>query len=270
MAHLRTYGRPPYAIAVVHGGPGAGGEMAPVARELSSGWSVLEPIQTATTLEGQVAELRTVLATHADVPVTLIGYSWGAWLGTLVAARHPALVGKLILVSSGPFEHAYAAALSETRLSRLGEGERAEWQSILTRLQDPDAQDKDAALARLGDLAHKTDAFDPLPHESSESDRCGRRGDIFSKVWAEAAAMRKSGALLDLASQVACPVVAIHGDHDPHPAEGVRNPLSVALPDFRFILLERCGHTPWLERQARERFYAILREELGLAHRSAG
>jgi pimeloyl-ACP methyl ester carboxylesterase len=57
-------------------------------------------------------------------------------------------------------------------------------------------------------------------------------------------------------------VLAIHGDSDPHPAAGVREPLSRTLPDFRFILLEKCGHMPWLERQARDTFYALLREEL--------
>jgi len=44
MDTLRKYGKEPFSIAVIHGGPGAGGEMAPVARELSSHWGVLEPI----------------------------------------------------------------------------------------------------------------------------------------------------------------------------------------------------------------------------------
>ena len=35
--NLRTYGEAPFNIAVIHGGPGAAGEMAPVARELASG-----------------------------------------------------------------------------------------------------------------------------------------------------------------------------------------------------------------------------------------
>jgi pimeloyl-ACP methyl ester carboxylesterase len=58
-------------------------------------------------------------------------------------------------------------------------------------------------------------------------------------------------------------VVAIHGDHDPHPAAGVQEPLSATLAQFRFILLERCGHRPWIERQARDAFYEALEEELG-------
>jgi hypothetical protein len=42
----------------------------------------------------------------------------------------------------------------------------------------------------------------------------------------------------------------------------VEAPLAGRLPYFRMRLLERCGHTPWLERWAREEFFRVLREEL--------
>ena len=74
----RKYGKAPFDVAVIHGGPGAPGEMAPVAREFACGWRVLEPLQTAASIEGQIDELKTVLKKNADLPVTLIGYSWGA------------------------------------------------------------------------------------------------------------------------------------------------------------------------------------------------
>ena len=90
MKNLRTYGEAPFTIAVIHGGPGAGGEMAPVARRLACDYGVLEPIQTVATLEGQVQELARVLKEHGTAPVFLIGFSWGAWLSFIVAARCPA------------------------------------------------------------------------------------------------------------------------------------------------------------------------------------
>ncbi len=34
------------------------------------------------------------------------------------------------------------------------------------------------------------------------------------------------------------------------------------IEDFRWNLLRHCGHKPWIERQARDRFHAILREEI--------
>src|SRR5712692_10060037 len=54
MQNLRLYGQSPFTVAVLHGGPGAPGTMAPVARELATEWGVLEPLQTADSLDGQV------------------------------------------------------------------------------------------------------------------------------------------------------------------------------------------------------------------------
>ena len=258
---MNKYGQPPYTIAAIHGGPGAAGEMAAVARELASAWGVLEPHQTADSLEGQVAELVAALETEASLPAILVGHSWGAWLAWLVAARHPGLVSKLILVGSGPFTSRYATQVQQTRLSRLSEAEIDEFEACLERLADPAAEDKNVTLARLGLLVTHADAYDLVPVEAAPSTF---RGDIYQRVWPEAAALRRSGRLLALASEIRCPVVAIHGDHDPHPALGVEEPLSSLLADFRLILLERCGHTPWLERWAREEFYEVLREELAV------
>jgi pimeloyl-ACP methyl ester carboxylesterase len=236
--------------------------MAPVARALAPRWGVLEPIQTATTLEGQVRELSAVLEDHAAHPATVVGFSWGAWLSLIVAARHPALVRKLILVGSGPFEECYVATLTETRMGRLTAQERAEYDAAIETLGDSHARDQDAALARLGALTARTDAYAPVGKDAQHASPVGLRGDIFRQVWEAAGALRRSGELLALAGQVQCPVVAIHGDHDPHPAAGVQGPLSRAVEGFCFILLERCGHQPWGERQAMAAFYAALKREL--------
>lgn len=262
MENPRTYGNAPFGIAVVHGGPGAGGEMAPVARRLAHGRSVLEPIQTATTLEGQVDELKMLLEAHGDLPIILIGYSWGAWLSFILAARYSEMVRKLILVASGPFEEEYVAALHSTRMRRLSAEERAEFDAAAAALGDPAARDQSTLLARLGVLASKADTYDPIPDAFEATDRVVPQGDIFRAVWNDAAEMRRSGVLLALGKHVRCPVIAIHGDTDPHPAEGVEKPLAAVLGRFQFILLKHCGHTPWIERQARDEFYKALEREL--------
>ena len=259
MLNLRKYGNKPYRVAVIHGGPGAPGEMAPVARELSSVMGVLEPLQTAATLEGQVRELKAVLEKHAALPVTLIGFSWGALLSFIFAARYPSFVRKLILIGSAPYEGKYALNITQTRLSRLSEAEREQALSLMRTLNDPAIADKNTLLSRLGKLLSKADSYDPLPHDD-EILEC--RYDIYRGVWEQASELRSSGKLLRLGKSIKCPVVAIHGDYDPHPSAGVAEPLSRVLKDFRFILLEKCGHRPWLERSARDRFYNILKQEL--------
>ena len=259
MKKLRTYGKAPFKVAVIHGGPGAAGEMAPVARELASGWGVLEPLQTAASLEGQIEELKTVLENNADFPITLIGFSWGAWLSFMFAANYPAIVRKLILIGSGSFQEKYGASIRDTRLNRLSEEEKTEAKSLMEVLDNAAAKDRSQAFMRIGTLFSKTDAYDPMMHEPEEID-C--KVDIFQRVWKDATQLRRSGKLLELGKHIKCPTVAIHGDHDPHPPEGVQKPLSAILKSFQFILLKKCGHKPWIERQARDQFYEILKEEL--------
>jgi pimeloyl-ACP methyl ester carboxylesterase len=259
MKNLRVYGQKPYKIALLHGGPGAAGEMALVARELAPLAGVLEPLQTKATIAGQVRELYQVLKESGDPPVVLVGWSWGAWLAIIFTARHPSLVGKLILIGAGPLEESYAAGLMPTRLSRLSEADRIEALAVIEGIRDPAAPGKDKLMLRFGALMDKADSYDPLPHDD---DLLEFRYDINRGVGREAGEMRKSGQLLELAGKVKCPVVVIHGDYDPHPAEGIREPLSRVLKDFKFILLEKCGHHLWAERQAKDRFYEVLKKEV--------
>ena len=64
MQNPRIYGENPYGIAVIHGGPGAPGSMAPVARELSKICGTVEPLQTQNTLDEQVEELKRIKASE--------------------------------------------------------------------------------------------------------------------------------------------------------------------------------------------------------------
>lgn len=260
MRHFRKYGKPPFSVAVIHGGPGAPGEMASVAGELSKAYGVLEPLQTAASLNGQLLELQTVLKENGDLPVTLIGHSWGAMLSFIFAAQNPTLVKKLILVSSGVFEDKYAINITRTRLSRLTEEEKVTIESLSKIPGRSNGKDKNKIFAQLGEIVSKADFYDPLPHKSEVIEH---QYDIYESVWEDARNLRSSGKLVALGKEVQCPVIAIHGDYDPHPAEGIENPLSGVVKDFQFILLENCGHYPWVEKHARERFFEILREELG-------
>lgn len=258
MEYLKKQGTAPYRVAVIHGGPGANGEMAPVAEELSSYCGVLEPIQTATTIDGLIEELKLVLEKQGTKPMTLIGHSWGAWLVYLFAVHYPALVKKLVLVASAPFVTDNTNRIDETRQNRLSKEEGLEmkelWEGLSRSLNlGPDASQ------RFLDLLTKADSYDPLPQKPGGIDF---HFDMFTRIWPEAAALRKSRELIKLGENISCPVIAIHGDADPHPFRGVQEPLSKTIKDFRFFLLKKCGHRPWIEKEAKEEFYRILRREL--------
>jgi len=259
---VRRYGRAPFRVAVLHGGPGAPGYLAPVATRLGARRGVLEPLQRAPSLAGQLAELESLLAEgDARYPVTLVGHSWGAVLGYLAAASHPERVRRLILVASAPFDEASGAATLATRLSRLDAHERGTADEARAVLDDEHASApaRQAAMAVVDRLFARVDAWDPVTLDVGALEDLP---DVYDAVWREVRALRASGELVALGTRIRCPVLAIHGDYDPHPADGVRGPLAPVLADFRWELLDHCGHTPWLERDAAEPFSALLDAEL--------
>ena len=263
MKNFRLHGNPPYTAAIIHGGPGALGSVAAIARRLAAmGFGVIEPLQTRDTVAGLIDELHETIMQNAQIPTVLIGHSWGAWLAWLYTAAHPAQVKKLILVGSGPFEASYTPAIETARKARLSPEQAAEWDAIFAALANPQATDHDSWLKRLGNLPD-TDDYEPITIETDAEDCKQFDSAAYQNIWPEAARLRASGGLLAMAKKIRCPVTAIHGDYDPHPAQGVRLPLASRLDDFRFYLLPRCGHSPWKERFAMEEFYRIIAGEMG-------
>jgi len=261
MERFRKYGNAPFKVVVVHGGPGAAGQLAPVAVELSQEAGVLEPLQTAFSIEGQIQELYDAIKSNTKCPIILIGHSWGAMLCVLFTAKYPTIVKKLILVSCGPLEPIYNSSdVMGNRLKRMSIEQKTELDVALKKLNDPKFQDKNAVFTQLGRLASRIDSYKPLLAEYMEA-----QYDIFTSVWAEAESLRSKGGFSNAVKNIKCRVVAIHGDYDPHPANGVKSVLSSMIKDFQFISLEKCGHYPWIEYHAKDKFYSILRNEIKLA-----
>jgi len=254
----RKYGQEPYRLILPHGGPGAPGSLAAFAEELSSDRGVLEPFQSADTVDGQIDELREYLIDHAQQPVILIGHSWGAWLSFLLSARYPEMVLKLILVSAGPFDVKYENSVLQTRLNRFSSKERASYDRIMDQWDHSNEYQKQLLFRKLGKLISQADSFERI---RSKDPTIEYQPEIFRKIWNEASFLRKSGDLLASGDRIRCPVVAIHGDYDPHPWQGVKKPLEKILANFTFYLLNNCGHEPWLEKYAKGEFFRVLRAE---------
>ncbi len=81
MKNYRLYGKEPYRVILLHGGPGAWGEMTEVALELEKEYGIIETYQTKPTIQGQIEELYQIIHEKGNEPITIIGFSWGAWLG---------------------------------------------------------------------------------------------------------------------------------------------------------------------------------------------
>ena len=103
LKNIRTYGNKPYTVAVIHGGPGTPGNLAPVAQELSCNRGVLEPFQTYDSIEGQIKELANILVNNGTPPLILIGHSWGAWL-VIIFSASLSTIRLLEMTALGVFE----------------------------------------------------------------------------------------------------------------------------------------------------------------------
>ena len=256
---FRIYGESPYNVVILHGGPGAPGGVAPIARELALHYGVLEPFQTQKSINGQIEELCDFIQNGADIPVILIGHSWGAWLAFIFTSKYPHLVQKLILVAAGAFEEKYNADILNLRMNHLSDTDRAEVKKLLHLLGNPDNKNDREIFKRFGQLMSKADTYCPI---FDESEVIEFQPEIFNAVWKEASDMRKTGILIQLGEKIKCNTIAIHGNYDPHPSSGVQKSLSKVLVNFKFFELAKCGHYPWNEKYARDDFFRILNEEL--------
>lgn len=227
--------------------------MKPVAEMLSRDFGVLELLQTQMTINEQLGEVYSQLAHFVDKPIVLVGFSWGAWLGLLFASKYPHAVKKLILISSGSFEDIYNKDFMKVRMNRLSKSERKEAETLISIINSNDATRSN--LKQFEELMAIADSFDYM----NEGDECiDLNIEIHNSIWLEASNMRKDRELINCADNVKCPVIAFHGENDPHPIVGVEKPLSLRLADFKMIRLKKCGHTPWKERYARDIFFELL------------
>ncbi len=257
---IRTYGKTPYHVAVIHGGPGAPGYMAPVARALSTFVGVMEPLQSKLRLSDQVTELEAQLLEKGTAPFCLIGSSWGANLALFVAARQKVRVGKLILIGSGTFDLAGSEETKKRRADRIGEAGRRRVSEIRAQFEKNPTQDQSALLSEMADLFFTADVFAPLTRDLETLEV---QQQVNQNVYADFKVLRdEPGRLKRELSSITCPVTVIHGDYDPHPIEAIRSFLESTLRQTTFFVIPECGHYPWIERGAKDVFYERLIREI--------
>ena len=245
---------------VLHGGPGAPGSAAPLARDLGETFSVLEPLQRragpeSLTVDRHVADLAAVAPEHAVV----VGWSWGAMLALSYAAAHPKRVGGVVLVGCGTYHEDERRDYKQRVQDLLGDDGRAREAALRERIAAaPDETTRDALVGELGALFMDAETVDALPGpslgEDLPVDAAGNR-----ETWDDALRLQAAGIEPQRFASIDAPVLMLHGDTDPHPGPGTRDRLRAVVPQLTYVEFERCGHEPWRERHARAPFLATLR-----------
>jgi pimeloyl-ACP methyl ester carboxylesterase len=265
---VRLYGVSGPYVALLHGGPGAAEQMGTVGRRLGGRFRVVEPLQRASgevplTVARHVADLDEALRGPLEEgPVRLVGFSWGAMLALTYAARHPGHVERVILIGCGTFDRrsreVYEAAMAE----RMDAQQRRRFEELTARLaEESDRQRRNELFAEFGSLCTQIQAFDPLTSDSD--DEISYDEDGFRDTWSDAVLLQEQGIQPAEFARIEAPVTMIHGDADPHPGRLIFESLALLVRDIQYRQLSRSGHTPWIERHAREAFYELLSECLG-------
>jgi pimeloyl-ACP methyl ester carboxylesterase len=135
-----------------------------------------------------------------------------------------------------------------------------ELEGQLARETDPVL--RDAALAELGEIHSRLYAYDPLPDCVDPSQALPVDELGHTETWNDVLRLQRDGIEPQAFSQIRARVFMIHGDHDPHPGAATRDLLQRYIPHLEYLELEQCGHEPWLERHAHERFALAITDWL--------
>ncbi|MFC1705848.1 alpha/beta fold hydrolase [Planctomycetota bacterium] len=248
----------------MHGGPGAPGSVASLARDLAGEFRVLEPLQRRHgDIPLSVAQHVDDLEAVAPGTVALVGWSWGAMLALSYAARHPARVQSLVLVGCGTYGEASRAIYREAihaRLGPSGQARSAEIQRLL--MTELDFEERDKFLGELGDLHERAQAVDPLPSEGAGEDELPVDAAGHVETWQDVLRLQQEGVEPAAFAAIRAPVLMLHGEDDPHPGPATYELLRRYVPHLKYLGFERCGHKLWRERHAREPFLRELRDWL--------
>jgi pimeloyl-ACP methyl ester carboxylesterase len=258
---VREYGGGAEVIITLHGGPAAAGDVGPLARELGKRWRVFEPHQrgsgaTSLSVATHVQDLHDLIEerTRGSHPI-LVGHSWGAMLALAYAARHPARAAGLVLIGCGTFS-LIARQEFERRLdAKLTPRDRAD----IERLERYEP-DENRQLAMVGHVMTRVYGYDV---EEIAMDVDVLDAQAHEQTWADMVKLQRDGVYPAAFAAIDVPVLMLHGDVDPHPGSLIAEDLRKYIPHLEYLELAKCGHSPWLERQAKRRFFSSLEAWMG-------
>jgi pimeloyl-ACP methyl ester carboxylesterase len=250
-------------VIVLHGGPAAAGSAAPLAQGLADSFRVLEPWQRGSgeeplTVRIHISDLHDLIRMNCDKQrPAMVGESWGAMLALAYAAEHPGSVGPLALVGCGTFEEKSRMRMHSILNERMDENTRREIAAIEKKYPDPNVQ-----LMKQYELTKQLYNYDPVGKEQNENSAASFDMQAHKETWNDMIKLQKNGVYPRAFSSITSPVLMLHGSYDPHPGQMIRDSLRLHLPQLHYVELDKCGHSPWIERAVQDEFFILLKNWL--------
>lgn len=261
LIQTRLYGTAGPTVFVLHGGPAAPGYMVPVARGLADYFRVVEPFQRPSCSDRPLTVGRHIDDLHVLIESIcknerplIVGHSWGAMLALAYAAAYPNTAAALVLVGCGTFDIACREKMQTTRANRMTPAIQARFDRL-----EQDFPDLNKRFSAAGRLYQQIDSYDlvPLGTQTGTFDL-----KAHEETWQDMLRLQAEGVYPATFSTITAPVLMLHGDHDPHPGEMIRDTLKQTIPHLQYRAWPQCGHYPWLEKHAAADFYTALTDWL--------
>jgi pimeloyl-ACP methyl ester carboxylesterase len=177
-------------------------------------------------------------------------------LALAYAASHPAGAAGLVLIGCGTFSEVARQAFERRLDAKLTPSDRAE----IARLER-DEPDANRQLAMIGHLMTRVYGYDV---EEIAMNTHVLDAQAHEQTWADMVRLQRDGVYPAAFAAIEVPVLMLHGDVDPHPGSLIAEDLRRYIRHLEYVELARCGHSPWLERQARGAFFSSLEAWIGI------
>lgn len=253
-------------LVVVHGGPGLAHDylFAPFSRlaprhrlvfydqmgcGLSDGFRQDENVGMADLVE----ELEGVRKDLGLGSIDLAGQSWGALIAVNYALKYPQNVKRLLLLEPASGSSEFLPAFQKTILERLSAEER---ETLAAYGRDPALASDPDLFRKWMNIRLRAYYFDPA--RMDEDKLAYFDGSRVKKLFASSAMFGPYISDFDLYEAmkgIDCPVLIVHGDHDPVPTAAVER-MARSLPNAELRIVRDCGHFVHVEK-ADEYFGAI-------------
>ncbi len=259
---IRTYGKSGPVVIVLHGGPAASGNAAPIAQGLADSFQVIEPWQrgggeTPLTVARHIADLHDLIVSRcANIRPAIIGESWGAMLALAYAAHHPENAGPLVLIGCGTFDKIARARMKETIENRMTDDMKQRLKSLPDAFPDPDERQRE-----MYSIIRPLYLYDPIDTDNnSETEPFDMKAH--KETWGDMLMLQEESVYPGKFTAIKSPVIMLHGAFDPHPGKMIYDGLKPFIPQLEYHEWEKCGHSPWEEKQVRDDFFEFMREWL--------
>jgi proline iminopeptidase len=235
---------------VLHGGPGLPDYMSGCAAELGGVFSTIRYSQRGVapttvgppySVESHVADAVAVLDGLGIERAWATGHSWGGHLALHLAVAHPERVDGVVCIGTLGATLEVLADFKENLLRPLSQERRA-WFEGLEAREEAGTATKAESLESLRSIwpyyFFDPASAPPFPFEEL--------GDGNPETFASIAEHGERRTLEDGLRSVQATTLFVHGANDPLPARGA-TATAALMPNATVVLLERCGHFPWLE-----------------------